>query len=356
MATNNGVNSPLSGSTGTGNFVGSISPTIVTPKLDQINDANGNANIAIGATPSAVNYFATINNATGNPPALIVSGSDANIGMTIQAKGTGNISFNSASTTNPFVYNTGTGLQHATNFSFANTAQTRTITWPDASGTVSLSGQSAYLPAILDSNGNNILLFTTIASSVNYLQLLNASTGNSPSFLAAGTDTNVGINFAAKAAGPFIFQSTLSSQVMEFSTGTAYQHATFLSFANTSASRTVTFPDASGTLQLQSQPLITAPGNSASASLVLGTSFQNTTGSDILLTVYLSITAATTAAIQLGVGSATNPTQQTIVSSVTIAATIIVPVPIYIPNNYFALLSTSGTITDTIVGQIAVPI
>lgn len=244
MTTNNGVNSPLSGSTGTGNFVGSISPTIVTPKLGQINDANGNANIAIGATPSAVNYFATINNVTGNPPALIVSGSDTNIGITIQAKGTGNFAFNSASTTNPFVYNTGTGLQHATNFSFANTAQTRTITWPDATGTV----------------------------------------------------------------------------------------------------------------QLQSQSLITSPANSASASLVVGTNFQNTTGSDILLTIYLSITAATTASIQLGVGSATNPTQQTIVSSLTVAATNIVTIPIYIPNNYFALLSTSGTITDTIAGQIAMPI
>jgi hypothetical protein len=33
MATNNAVNSPLSGTTGTGNFVGSTSPTLVTPTL-----------------------------------------------------------------------------------------------------------------------------------------------------------------------------------------------------------------------------------------------------------------------------------------------------------------------------------
>ena len=33
MATNNSVNSPLSGTTGTGNFVGSTSPTLVTPTL-----------------------------------------------------------------------------------------------------------------------------------------------------------------------------------------------------------------------------------------------------------------------------------------------------------------------------------
>ncbi len=33
MTTNNAVNSPLSGTTGTGNFVGSTSPTLVTPIL-----------------------------------------------------------------------------------------------------------------------------------------------------------------------------------------------------------------------------------------------------------------------------------------------------------------------------------
>ncbi len=33
MATNNSVNSPLSGTTGTGNFVGSTSPTLVTPSI-----------------------------------------------------------------------------------------------------------------------------------------------------------------------------------------------------------------------------------------------------------------------------------------------------------------------------------
>lgn len=33
MATNNSVNSPLAGTTGTGNFVGSTSPTLVTPTI-----------------------------------------------------------------------------------------------------------------------------------------------------------------------------------------------------------------------------------------------------------------------------------------------------------------------------------
>lgn len=33
MATNDAVNSPLSGTTGTGNFVGSTSPTLVTPNI-----------------------------------------------------------------------------------------------------------------------------------------------------------------------------------------------------------------------------------------------------------------------------------------------------------------------------------
>lgn len=50
MATNNAVNSPLSGTTGTGNFVGSTSPTLTTPNI---------------GTPSA----GTLTNCTGLPVA-----------------------------------------------------------------------------------------------------------------------------------------------------------------------------------------------------------------------------------------------------------------------------------------------
>ncbi len=54
---------------------------------------------------------------------------------------------------------------------------------------------------ILDSNGNELFLFTATASAVNEVRLANAATGNNPTFTASGGDTDVGINFVPKGAG-----------------------------------------------------------------------------------------------------------------------------------------------------------
>ena len=50
MATNDSVNSSLSGTTGTGNFVGNTSPTIVTPKINSVLDTNGNTILVFKST------------------------------------------------------------------------------------------------------------------------------------------------------------------------------------------------------------------------------------------------------------------------------------------------------------------
>lgn len=102
--------------------------------------------------------------------------------------------------------------------------------------------------------------------------------------------------------------------------------------------------------------LITAPVDSQVSSLTLGAAYQNVLGYDIVLTVYLDLVSATTADVLLGVGSTNTPTQQTIISSFTTVTETIVPVTIYIPNNYYALLSTSGTISVSITGQQALPV
>lgn len=105
-----------------------------------------------------------------------------------------------------------------------------------------------------------------------------------------------------------------------------------------------------------SSNIITAPTNSSSSSLTLGTAYHNTLGHDVMITVYLDITSALTASILLGVGDTNSPTQQTIISGLTLAALSVIPIPIYLPANYYAKLSTSGTITASISGQIAMPI
>lgn len=157
MATNNAVNNSLTGQTGTGNFVGSTSPTLTTPKIvTQINDSNGNAIVGLGATGSAVNYLTITNQATGTPPFLSSSGTDTNIPINLQSKGDSPINFLTTALTNPFTIVSGTAGQHVTSFSFSNTSASQSVTFPDLTGTVQLSSNTGTAGQVLTSNGAGV--------------------------------------------------------------------------------------------------------------------------------------------------------------------------------------------------------
>jgi trimeric autotransporter adhesin len=74
-------------STGTTNVVLSGSPTIVTPVIAQINDANGNAELKFSAIASAVNQVTIENASTGNPVHISATGTDTSIGIHLAPKG-----------------------------------------------------------------------------------------------------------------------------------------------------------------------------------------------------------------------------------------------------------------------------
>jgi hypothetical protein len=99
----------------------------------------------------------------------------------------------------------------------------------------------------------------------------------------------------------------------------------------------------------------TMPVQSQPSSLSLGSAYQYGVY-DVVLTIYLSVTAATSASILCGVGPTTTPTQQTIISGLTVASQQIIPITVYLPASYYCLLSVSGTITETISGQQATPV
>ena len=69
---------------------------------------------------------------------------------------------------------------------------------------------------VIDTNNNELLKVTAVASAVNELTLSNAATGNSPTFSATGGDTNIGINLTAKGTGSI----SLSSSAVVFPAGT----------------------------------------------------------------------------------------------------------------------------------------
>ncbi len=65
----------------------------VEPNSTQL-DANGNVLITYSATASAVNQVTIANAATGNGPTISATGSDSNIDLNINAKGTGSVIIN----------------------------------------------------------------------------------------------------------------------------------------------------------------------------------------------------------------------------------------------------------------------
>lgn len=106
---------------------------------------------------------------------------------------------------------------------------------------------------ILDQNSNKVLIFQTVASAVNYIDLFDAATGTNPKFAGTGTDTDVGIDFAVKAAGKFNFIATASGpaelRVFEdLDNGSNY--AGIIAPSALAANITLTLPSATGTFAL----------------------------------------------------------------------------------------------------------
>jgi hypothetical protein len=179
----------------------------------------------------------------------------------------------------------------------------------------SMTGLTGVLQAptfINDSSGNEVLGFESVSSAVNYISIINNDTTNPPAFESKGSDTNVGMTFVAQEAGVFSFNTTESTNAFRFATGTAYQHLTQLTFANTSATRLVTFPDASGTLRLISKANGTEAANAVTASGTAGvitTSALTTAGGATYVITWTNTFITTSSIISLSIMGGTNTTQ-----------------------------------------------
>ena len=95
VATNTGVYEIPLATAGTVTETGTqtlTNKTLTAPKIGtSILDTNGNELFLLTATGSAVNELTYANAATGNKPAFTATGSDTNIGVSIQPKGAGTV-------------------------------------------------------------------------------------------------------------------------------------------------------------------------------------------------------------------------------------------------------------------------
>jgi hypothetical protein len=87
-----GTNVSVSATNDVGNSRVNIAITgTQTPRISSLLDTNGNTLIGSTATASAVNYCVYQNGATGSPPRLRADGSDTNINLRLDPKGTGKV-------------------------------------------------------------------------------------------------------------------------------------------------------------------------------------------------------------------------------------------------------------------------
>lgn len=165
MATINAVNTSLSGQSGTGNFAGNTSPVLTTPRMASIYSATNISEVlGIVGVASAANFINATNSIAGQSPAFQAAGSDTDVSLIVGSKGTGNVAIYGAlnSAASPFGVANGTSYQHMTSFIFANTAVTRSVTFPDATGTLLMTGVAiSTVPSIAFSSTSGVIGTTT---------------------------------------------------------------------------------------------------------------------------------------------------------------------------------------------------
>ena len=130
--------SAVTDETGTGSLVFGTSPTLTTPVIGQINDANGNEILALVPLASATDYVAIKNGiGVGAPLHIYAEGSSANTGLHIQPKGTGLVTISDGLDFNKGIRfrSSGSAASAVTLLDAVSTAG-RVVTLPDATTTL----------------------------------------------------------------------------------------------------------------------------------------------------------------------------------------------------------------------------
>lgn len=197
--------------------------TIPTPRIAQINDANGNAIFSMVLNAAAVNYWAINNTPTTFPIQMGANGSDTNIGIEWSTKGTGQFAFYSKNITTPFVWHTGATNQHTTSWAVPNTAASRTVTLQDADGTMAYLIDRGWVP-ISTATANNTsatMIWTDLTGYSSYALVLNllTPTTNGANILWQASINN-GSSYLS-SAGDYFYQAFLTTGTSTVTSGSA---------------------------------------------------------------------------------------------------------------------------------------
>jgi hypothetical protein len=207
------------------NTVTLTNKTLTAPKIDLINDANGNQILGFSTTASAVDYLVVKNGiGAGVPPHFYADGSSTNIGIHIQPKGTGLVTISDGTDFNKGIrFRSGSSASSAVTLIDAVSTAGRVITLPDATDT--LVGRAT--TDTLTNKTAGIATTTSTAASLGYLGIPQNSQ-------AANYTTVIG------DAGKHIYVTATSTVTIDSNANVAYPIGTTIDIiADTGATVTI---------------------------------------------------------------------------------------------------------------------
>lgn len=182
----------------------------------RLGGAAGNQSLQVNNVASAVNYAQIVGAATGAAPTISAQGSDANVGLVLNGKGTGVVALGGSTVAN-------SSLQVVTTASSINFAQISGNTvgfgpiiaaaGTDANIAFTMRSKGTFGVTFQSSAGSNIADFlpTFLGFGVNFVRFTNAITGSFPDISAQGSDANINLKLTPKGTGAVTTTASLTA-------------------------------------------------------------------------------------------------------------------------------------------------
>lgn len=237
--------------------------TLTGPRIDQVNDTNGNNILDYVAIGSAVNRFYLTNQSAGNYPTFGVDGSDTNIGLTLAPKGNGPVRIAASSGQTPTLDVAGPDTNLDLNFVTKGSGRLKAnnVNIPTISSADTLSNKTLTTPTIASfTNATHDHTNAAGGGQLNATTALNASGTKSSSTYLRGDNTWAAISSGGDAStntstsvdGEIVLFSGTGGKTLKRATGTGIA---ILSSGVLSTTATT----GSGNVVLASSPTLTTP-------------------------------------------------------------------------------------------------